>query len=659
MLQRPALAAVIASILLLPAARAADGAPSAAELVRRLGEASFAERERASEALRNLGSDAVAALEAGLKSPDAEVRRRAADLLPLARRSERDILLDEFIAGHPGERLVLPGWERFRKLAGDDLPARRYYVTLLRGEPALLETLEKDVNGPGGQLAERSRRFMSRGAAPGPAAASDETGINALLLVAACSSDKNSQAALQFQNCLFRPNFRNAIRQNAAAGRLVTLFLAKQLDQPWRLQQSVWLARNLALDDFLETTLKPEARKQAAAAAARPREPGPLYQSAMLANTLGLYDTIEGTLKPAARQLADAVAEKPDDPARLSQVVNILQTLQMQDVVDSTVRPAACQAIAATVDKPYDQYRFHMALNLARSLKLEDAIERILKPAAVKGLIKLCEQLPRHQAHLYEALNLVQTFDLKDASEDFLKPAVRRMAVAAAESGDLTRLGMATHAATSLGMTEAMEHTLRPAVKKLATQATDDPNQLTQLVNVAQTLELKQTIDTVVKPRVSRALVVAKDKPIDASAQQFLQLARTLQLKEGVPLALKASATKSLNAWARSSAVLFVADFGGKEDIPRLEALLTDSTSIGSIGLNFGTIHAELRDVALATMISLSGQSLADYDYPYLKMFGGALGPLSSMSAHCFGFTDNNGREAALRKWRERATAKR
>jgi hypothetical protein len=300
-----------------------------------------------------------------------------------------------------------------------------------------------------------------------------------------------------------------------------------------------------------------------------------------------------------------------------------------------------------------------MALNLARSLKLNELIDRILKPAAVAALIKLCRDLPNNPGRMYEALNLVQTFDLKDANDDFLKPAVRRLAVAAAASGDLGKLSQATYAVTALAMTEVMDQTLRPALQKLATEASDEPNRLGQLVSVAQNLGMKETVDTVLKPRVIQAVSAANDKPVDQGVQQLLQLCRTLQLKEGVPLAVKASGTKTLTARARSSAVLFVAEFGNKDDIPRLEVLLADTSSIGSMGFNFGTIHTELRDVALASMISLSGQPLADYEFPYLKMFGGALGPLSSMSANCFGFSDSNGREAALKKWKERATAKR
>jgi hypothetical protein len=212
---------------------------------------------------------------------------------------------------------------------------------------------------------------------------------------------------------------------------------------------------------------------------------------------------------------------------------------------------------------------------------------------------------------------------------------------------------------TSLSISDSATESLRDAVRKLAADPTTDAERVTRLVGIAHDLAMQDTIDKALKPQARKALLAAKDKPINHNVQQALQLARTLQLKEGVPLALKAAHSKELNAWSRSNAVMFVAEFGGKEQIPSLEPLLNDKSSIGSMGFNFATIQTELRDVALAAVVSLSGQSLDDYDYPYLKLFGGGAGPMSTLSAHCYGFADSAGRDAALKRWKDRqATAK-
>jgi hypothetical protein len=627
------------------------------ELVRLLGDPSYGERERASEAVRRLGREAVSALEEGLKASDPEIRRRCAELLPLARRTDVDIRFDAFISD-THVAAPLPGWTNFRKLAGDDRPARIFFVALGRSDRALLETLEQDPSRAGSQLGERCSRLGPRGAWRPGSTGNDGT-INGLLLAAACSTDKNSTAVQQFFNTLYQPQIRSAIRESIAARRLVSPFLARQLDEPWRLHQAVWLARNLGLYEFTEEFLKPAARKQAVAAAARPDESGNLYQAASIASMLGMQDTIEATLKPAARQLAEKMCEKPDDPSHIFTAYNVLQTLNMQDTIDEVLRPAACLTIAAVAAKPYDQYRFQMALNLARSLQLNQPVEKILKPAAVRALISLSQQLPENPGQLHNALNLVQTFELKEASEDFLKPAARRLATTAAKSGDLGKLTQAAQLVTTLAIVDGADETLRGAVRKLAVEPTTDANRVTQLVSLAHDLGMKDTIDNALKPQARRALLAAKDRPIKHDIQQSLQLARTLQLKEGVPLAIKAARSQELNAWSRSNAVMFVAEFGGKEHISELEPLLYDKSSIGSMGFNFATIHTELRDVTLAAVVSLSGQSLDDYDYPYLKLFGGAGRALSALSAHCYGFADSAGRDAALNKWKERrATAK-
>jgi hypothetical protein len=529
------------------------------------------------------------------------------------------------------------------------------FVLLGRSEPELLATLEKDRAQVGAQLGDRCQKVASRGVRFATNVHPSEAAIAGLLLVAACSKDKNSQAVHQFISSLYHPDLRMAFRGNAAARRLLTPFLSHQLEEPWRLHQTVWLARTLGLDEFIENTLKPEARKQALAAAAKPDFSGNLSQAASIATMLGLRDVIEGTLKPAARQLVERSAERIEDPAQLYQTVCLLQSLKMEESINTTLRLAACACIASVAEKPYDQYRFHMALSLARMLKLEDTVDRVLKPAAVRALISLSQQIPKNPSQMHAALHLARTFELKEASDDFLKPAARRLASEAARSGDLNRLTNASQFVAALGISDKFAEELSGAVRKVAAEPTEDVVRINQLVALANTLSIPDVVDKTLKPQARRTLLAAIDRPIQQDVHQVLQLARTLHLKEGVPLALKAAATKKINAWTRCNAIMFVAEFGGKEHIQKMESLLTDTTNVGSMGLNFTTIHTELRDVALAAMISLSADKLDDYGFPYIKMLGGGAGPLSNLSAQCYGFADAAGRDAALKKWKERS----
>jgi hypothetical protein len=300
-----------------------------------------------------------------------------------------------------------------------------------------------------------------------------------------------------------------------------------------------------------------------------------------------------------------------------------------------------------------------MALNLARTLQLKEPIDQVLRPAALKALISLAQQIPQNPGQMHAALNLVQTFDLKEASDDFLKPAARRLAAVAVKSGDPGKLAQAAQLLTSLHVTDGSAESLRSAVRRIAAELPDDVNRISELVTVAHDLGMTETIDNTLKAKARRALLAAEQRPVSQNVQQVLQLARTLHLKEGVPLALKAAREKKINSWSRCNALLYVAEFGGKENIASMESLLSDTSAIGSMGFNFTTIHTELRDVALAAMISLSGDSLDDYGFPYVKAFGGGRGPLSSLSPQCYGFNDATGREAAVKKWREQEKRKR
>jgi hypothetical protein len=85
-MRQPLLRTTLAALVALSAAplRGADGESEAARvaaLVGQLGSTNFGERERAMRALDRQGAHALAALRAALRGPDAEVRRRAAELV--------------------------------------------------------------------------------------------------------------------------------------------------------------------------------------------------------------------------------------------------------------------------------------------------------------------------------------------------------------------------------------------------------------------------------------------------------------------------------------------------------------------------------------------------------------------------------------------------
>lgn len=126
-----------------------------------------------------------------------------------------------------------------------------------------------------------------------------------------------------------------------------------------------------------------------------------------------------------------------------------------------------------------------------------------------------------------------------------------------------------------------------------------------------------------------------------------------LAMENDVPEAL-APATALLSggggqAYLLPWAILAVGKFGGAEQMPVLEPLLNDSRSIAAPNRGRQDLDAEVRDVALAVLVHLSGQPLADYGFSQARMQ-----PTYLMVADSLGFNDPAARDRALKKWRER-----
>jgi len=150
-----------------------------------------------------------------------------------------------------------------------------------------------------------------------------------------------------------------------------------------------------------------------------------------------------------------------------------------------------------------------------------------------------------------------------------------------------------------------------------------------------------------------------------------LQIAQQLDLKEAVPVALKALKDdgKQQQPYTKATAALLVGKLGGAEQIPALEGLLNDKTNLGAMTINVNQanqqINTEMRDVALAAMIQASGEDPFNYDFPYLKLIAqnwrGNVNVNKAgyyMVPQYYGFPDEKARTAVLDKWKENQAAK-
>lgn len=89
---------------------------TAEQLVRQLGDDSYQQRERASQQLRDIGLEAKAALQDGMRHPDPEISQQCGRLWDKVR--------------------VLAGWQQVRGMIGDSPQARALYDKMFLADPA-------------------------------------------------------------------------------------------------------------------------------------------------------------------------------------------------------------------------------------------------------------------------------------------------------------------------------------------------------------------------------------------------------------------------------------------------------------------------------------------------------------------------------------------
>ncbi len=115
-----------------------------AELVRQLGDRSFAVRRNATARLVALGVHSIGALQQGVQSKDREISFRSRFALKRVRENDFQRRLRAFATGQEmAESYQLPGWTRFAKEVGSDPGARALFVEMQRAEPELLEAVEQ------------------------------------------------------------------------------------------------------------------------------------------------------------------------------------------------------------------------------------------------------------------------------------------------------------------------------------------------------------------------------------------------------------------------------------------------------------------------------------------------------------------------------------
>jgi hypothetical protein len=149
---------------------------------------------------------------------------------------------------------------------------------------------------------------------------------------------------------------------------------------------------------------------------------------------------------------------------------------------------------------------------------------------------------------------------------------------------------------------------------------------------------------------VRKLLVPFLSRCIDAGVVgPALRAAMSLKLKEAAGLAVKELRLKRGGASACAMAALAVGKLGTREHIPLLEPLLKDHDGVGGFSTGNVSGQTEVGDVALASLVRLSGHTLKEYGFPAGNLDEWVL---NVHGPPILGFPGDKERNAAKRKWK-------
>ena len=155
-----------------------------------------------------------------VEGPDPEKRAAARRLIALIDRSEFRRRLDAFAADTDGrQKLTLPGWEEFQKLAGSDAEARILFVEMQRQEGAILSAVfGASKRSPEEQYEARLLQIAQWQSVAGDRGATPSVGSCATMLFLGSVPQINlsDTAASLIENLIQRPPIRPLVQADNA-----------------------------------------------------------------------------------------------------------------------------------------------------------------------------------------------------------------------------------------------------------------------------------------------------------------------------------------------------------------------------------------------------------------------------------------------------------
>ncbi len=201
-------------LLLLTGSLFAQSPADPRSLMKKLGSASYAEREKALTEIVALKAEAKAALLEGVREQDPEIRKRSRLALTLVAQQELAQQIAAFEQGDDSQSL--PGWTRFRERFGKHAASRKAYAAMFQAEPGMLLSFELDDEAAADAVTARIRQYQQSAQSQNPARRKQPGPLNVFALLMAATqpgvaADLTPMELNQIRNWWSQTDFQNLI----------------------------------------------------------------------------------------------------------------------------------------------------------------------------------------------------------------------------------------------------------------------------------------------------------------------------------------------------------------------------------------------------------------------------------------------------------------
>ncbi len=637
-----------------------QGAPpsqkSPKELVQQLGDSSFNARIEAFQELKALKASAIPALKNGLNSKNPEISQRCRELLKSAQESDLERQLRLFVkSGNRGKLAPLPGWKAFSKKLGDSYRARDLYVAIYLSEPNLFPKLDQNPKQLTKSLQNRVKQLYSKLSSRNSTKQTRITfaQVGTVLYISSFTSGLDRNTFRYFYSFFSRQEVKTFVEGEPLFRQLMSSLLMNQPSSSSTYSYRLNLAQNYQLLPVIRKKILPEIEKQLDQVLKNPSNLSRLQSTVRQIDQLGLNDLAEKKIKPFIKKQAKILAERGGDYRTLQYMVYSANVLKMQKTMTRFLKPAFYKVIQQYRNDNSKYSQIYSLVSVARTLDEESALVDFLRPALRQKMVEVSRN--PNETILNRLRSDARYLGMQKEFDVFLKPAARKVVLNYLEKGtNLENIQKAYNVANRFQMAEIKQKTFRPLLERLlddSKNARIDMNKLYQIYSLTRSLGPVAAIEKKIKPLAIRTFEDLAKRSLNTSTlSRALSLGEQLQIKEAIPLALKAAKQRSLSSYYRARSIQFVGKLGEKEQIAQLLPLLKDSGRVSTTRINNTTLNTQIRDVALASIIHLSGQKISEYGFDYARLTNREF---LNISYNCYGFSNAQKRGEALKKWQE------